>query len=276
MQYAFQTDGEWLTHFVDRKILLDVRWDKLSVALLPTGRADGLIEFFREVVVVNLTCRIVVAGTSLLDETPDRPARNADDPSLQREYREFLRESVFVPYELVDDLLRMAIRAVNASREHLSETQRSLYKRHAQNRHPHCYMCGTPLDFTGADPHRRYTLDHIWPRRYGGSSEVENLLPACNSCNSGKKADFATWAMPNVQSLVLGFSPGNSEFDSVDGSHRFALHYYAARKLAALRNLSLKRAFLRLGHWTDIRLKDANDLGDFFNLQNHNLFSALE
>lgn len=276
MNYTFETDGEQLAYFVQQRILTYIPWRKLSAALLPTGRADCLIEFFHEVVIVNLTCRIIVAGTSLLDETADRPARNTDDASFQRDYRAFIRDSLLVNYELVDDLLRMALRAVHASREHLSDNQRSRHRRNAQNRHPRCYMCGTSLDFSGANPHTTYTLDHIWPRRYGGNSTDDNLLPACHSCNNLKKADFATWAMPSVQSLVLGFSPSNQECESVEGSHRFAMHYYAARKLAVLNNLSLKRAFLRLGPWTNIRPRDAFELGDFFNLQNHVPLTVLE
>lgn len=31
------------------------------------------------------------------------------------------------------------------------------------------------------------TLDHVWPVVRGGKSEPSNLVPACKSCNSGKK-----------------------------------------------------------------------------------------
>lgn len=39
-----------------------------------------------------------------------------------------------------------------------------------------CSYCGDPAD----------TVDHIVPVSKGGSSEVENLTAACNSCNGGK------------------------------------------------------------------------------------------
>jgi hypothetical protein len=61
MKYQFVTDGERLAYFIERRLLGGVPWRKLSDALIMTGRADHLIEFFSEIAVVNLTCRVVVS-----------------------------------------------------------------------------------------------------------------------------------------------------------------------------------------------------------------------
>ena len=34
------------------------------------------------------------------------------------------------------------------------------------------------------------SVDHVWPRIFGGNLEVENLTPACTFCNSSKKNRF--------------------------------------------------------------------------------------
>jgi hypothetical protein len=130
-------------------------------------------------------------------------------------------------------------------------------------------MCGVGLAFDRVQGHAAFTMDHIWPRCYGGNSNDENLLPACNSCNSGKKRDLSTWAMTNPHALILGFNPGTGEYDSVEGHHRYALHVLAAQRLASKLNINLKAALARLGPWGAVRVTDEAQLGDFFNLANH-------
>ena len=43
-----------------------------------------------------------------------------------------------------------------------------------------CYYCGCEL--TG----KKRTLDHMYPRRWGGVSIPENLIPSCKNCNRDK------------------------------------------------------------------------------------------
>lgn len=44
----------------------------------------------------------------------------------------------------------------------------------------HCYFCGKRLTL------KNRTLDHLYPRRWGGISLPENLKPSCTSCNNLK------------------------------------------------------------------------------------------
>lgn len=270
MNYTIETAGEALAYFIGDKILTRDPWDKLATSLLYTGRSEGLCEFFHEITVINLSCRIVAAGTSLLKESGDRPARSPIDTGFQKDFRDFIRERLYIRPPLSDNLFRNALRAVEAAQHDVSSKERNAFKQWAQRKHVSCYMCGVALDFTEAHEHYRFTLDHIWPQRYGGDSVPENWLPSCGSCNSRKKRDFATWAMPGIQSLILGFSPTAKEYTMVDGTHRFALHQLVARKVAIARQINLKSAFLILGPWEATpRLVDGEDLGDFFNLANH-------
>lgn len=44
----------------------------------------------------------------------------------------------------------------------------------------HCFYCGTtPIGV-------QQCVDHFTPTRKGGSDKLENLVPACRSCNSAK------------------------------------------------------------------------------------------
>lgn len=44
-----------------------------------------------------------------------------------------------------------------------------------------CAYCGCHINFPNM------SLDHIEPRRNGGSNDINNLNPSCKSCNSKKK-----------------------------------------------------------------------------------------
>ena len=46
------------------------------------------------------------------------------------------------------------------------------------DRRTECFYCGHPAD----------ALDHVVPRSRGGTNHPSNLVPACHSCNSGKRA----------------------------------------------------------------------------------------
>jgi hypothetical protein len=269
MQYELVTAGERLAYFVETRILTRTRWDELSVSLLYTGRGEELSRFFREICIIHLTCRIVTAGTSLLKDLPDRPARVASDPSFERDLRVFIRERLNIFPPLQDGLLRAAVAAVRVTQQDISQSDRKALKHWAERSHRTCYMCGISLDFTEQDRHLKFSAEHIWPQRYGGDSVEDNLLPACGACNAGRKRDFASWAMAGVQSMILGFMPSENEYRSVEGIHKFAMHYLAAKNYAIERKTTLKQAFRDISSWEDMRLSDEGDIGDFFNLENH-------
>lgn len=54
-----------------------------------------------------------------------------------------------------------------------------------------CYYCGKKLTPGNC------TMDHMFPRRWGGMSIPENLLPSCKTCNQDKKdmtyTQFQEW-----------------------------------------------------------------------------------
>ena len=46
----------------------------------------------------------------------------------------------------------------------------------------HCIYCGTKLVAT-----KNFSIDHVMPRCNDGDNTIENLVPACRSCNSAKR-----------------------------------------------------------------------------------------
>lgn len=259
------TDGEILCHYVNHNIFATNAWVTLKEALRSTGRADELVNFYRQLGAVSLTQRIVKAGVSYADEF------DMSDPQFRIEFRSYLRDSIGLPTLLLDSFYRFSERAVTAAKEAFPPGLQRRMRQWSEERHPRCYMCGIGLDFADADVGHRYTCEHIWPRNYGGNTNVDNLLPACKVCNGSRKKDFATWVIPSIHSVAIGMSPSEEGMKSITGELKFALHYRAAQAVAIEERISLKKAFLKIGPWHDVRICDTDDVGDFFNLANHSV-----
>jgi hypothetical protein len=260
------TAGERLCNFLNHRLLAGGAWNDLELLLNTTGRSKQLVAFFRQVAAVTLTGRIVAAGISISDIS------SIDDVAFQKLFTEHLRDTVGIPHRFLNEFYRFSYRAVEAATRPIPVSVQKKIRSWAMVRHQWCYMCGKSLDFNQNDPVRGYTLEHIWPRSYGGDSIEENFLPACQSCNSRKKSNFATWAMPAIQSLLYGIAPEEQRLEEIHGSFKFSLHYRAAQERAMQKRSTLKDAFLEIGPWTSTRFVDADDVSDFFNLENHKLY----
>lgn len=47
----------------------------------------------------------------------------------------------------------------------------------------HCAYCGKPIEY------KDMQVDHMIPKRNGGTDDFENLMPACRMCNHYKRAN---------------------------------------------------------------------------------------
>ncbi len=149
-----------------------------------------------------------------------------------------------------------------------SRTVARAFRTWAAKTHPKCYLCAYPLEFDSKDRPQSYTLDHIWPQVYGGDSDLDNMLPACYLCNGSAKRDFASWSTVGIQALIHGIDADPSSLGKIPRSQKYALLRKTVQKFANKRRCSLKRAFLRVGPWTEVRVIDATDVSDFHNVVN--------
>ena len=257
------TDGERLCNYINHQLLSSSPWEALVLALEPTGRAHDLVDFYRQIAAVTLTGRITSVGVSLIEKI------GIEDPAVKREFTGWLRDYLGIPNRSIDEFFRFSQRAVMAALEPLRRSVQSQMEAWATRTHPNCYMCGVALNFNDREQLHSYTCEHVWPRSYGGNSTPENLLPACWACNSNKKMHFATWVMPGIQSLILGLSPPDNRLQEIPGSYKFSIHYRVAQRLATRGRMTLKNAFLQLGPWEDVRVRDIDDSVDIFNIENH-------
>jgi hypothetical protein len=197
-------------------------------------------------------------------------ALRVDHSDLRRQLGFFMREYLQIfDHDDRAILERSVIASVCAAHDHITDGVRNAERRRARRLNLRCYICDRLLDFDSETSKERFTLDHVWPHSYGGESIEDNLLAACDACNSDLKGNLATWVMAAVQSVVLGCRPPPRAIASVNPELRYALLHFAAWRFAGDRHLSLKDAFRQIGPWTAIRIKDAEGDCDFFNILNH-------
>ena len=257
---AYETNGQHLAAFLRDHHLgeNDAAWTHVAIALIPTGRAEVWVEAVQEMTALHLTRRLVIAGVAIVSR------RGEFDAVAERAIQQLVLDTMIVDYFVVGDVVGRLEPAIRSARRTISPGVRKELEGFARREMPYCYLCGTDLVFDEAGP-TAFTLDHVWPRAYGGDSEPENLLPACLSCNNRKDLT-PSWSMYPVQSLIAGFELDDEEIAAVPKEMRFAVQSRAAAALAAATGASLKEAFLDLGRPDLPSVIDISTSVDVFNL----------
>ncbi|WP_157810308.1 HNH endonuclease [Vibrio sp. HA2012] len=74
----------------------------------------------------------------------------------------------------------------------------------------HCGYCGTALDIEPSPKPNSFTVDHVVPVSRGGKHDIDNLIPACRTCNGSKNtktlSEFREWKTWKDIVVENGFS----------------------------------------------------------------------
>jgi len=258
-RYRAGSAGERLCQHVHEQLHDDEKaWRYLENVVRPVGDSKSLSAYYKFHAAVFLSCKLISAGKSVsqFDEV--------NIPTLAA----ILDRYPLGGLNSGNRLLRFLADAVAKSDRPISSGISREMRAFARAKHPRCYICGVPLDFSDATSRAYFTLDHLWPSCYGGDSVPENLLPACCDCNT-KKANFAAWVSTDVHSLFLGINPDQNHLDQMQFSHRYSLFSRAAFSLAINRERTIKDAYLELGPWVNARVEDTALATDMFNIVSH-------
>src|SRR5260370_24681573 len=82
------TAGEKLYVCLRCEVIDAETWEGTRESLEATGRAVELIDLFQQIAAVNLTGRLVVAGSSFADRNP------RSDPLFQQAYTAFIQDTI--------------------------------------------------------------------------------------------------------------------------------------------------------------------------------------
>ena len=271
------TDGERLCTLIQRRIVAPGKWTLVEDALTPLTRARDLTHFFREIAAIQLTGKLISGGISIRIALAPLDT-DAQLEAFDRQLRDLFRTSTALGFherrDIEPQILNRLRDAVNAATGDISPKTLNDVRHFARHSHNWCYLCQRKLQFfsldslpLGVDRESLFEAEHVWPQSYGGNSEIENLLPACHSCNR-HKANYPNWAMVDIQSMIHGLDPSQEELRRIPGSRRFSLISRQACQLADRKSMTLKEAFQEIGPGIEPYVLDSQDVADFFNISN--------
>lgn len=260
----FQSKGENLASYLHRNFFGRGKggWERLSPILLPSNRADEWIIAFQEMVVLQLVRRLIAAGSVLFDRYNGEGDELVGESAIKK-----MIDDTMVVYSSddIDEIYGRLLPAIRVANSPVSRGTKRRIMSITQRNFPYCYLCGVDLDFNGLtsdNPHCVATIDHVWPRAYGGDSELENLLVACKACNE-RKSDIPSWAMYPIQALV---EKHDRDLEKLPKIIRFSVHTRKAHEVAAEERVSLRDAFIKLGRPETPTVIDNSIAIDIFNL----------
>lgn len=259
------TSGERLCAYLFESAIDDQFWSRFECKHLNVvTRPADYRAYFQEAVAINLTSRLIRHAENI------GKSFDSEDPAFLQYLDQAIAHAGIEKLNGKGRLSRLTRDAFKQTTRNISNGLRRKMLNQAARQNECCYLCGITMSYNGDPGHRAVTLDHVWPRSFGGDSDEENLLPACSGCNSRKKLDFPSWAALNIHFTMLSIDPSDDELGSVPGPLRYAVHNLNVVRLASEKKFSLKRAYKNVGPWSpEIEVIETEEVGDFFNLKNY-------
>ena len=262
------TYGEMLYDILVRKFIndnQDLRSSLLSIENFKIGgRKENFADYYTGIFCFNMTARVIQSAKFILKEP------NLGDNLHHGNMLNFLctqlniSEFSFKKYD-VNRLVNLSFEAARSARQKISNaTKNAILCSHEEF---HCYICGREIRKAGNEPNDLIQLEHIWPRRFGGDSGIDNLIPACCDCNSDKDS-MLLWQDAHIHSFVLKPYPSADDLRKVPRKAKIAKHRQAICEYSCAKELTLKEAAIEIGPYdfSNMRVLDRDDSADFFTL----------
>ncbi len=257
------TTGETLFKFILREVypassVADIQ----SLGVLTVGgRSDFFSEYFLGLNAMNILARCVKKAERIRGIENETAHHNGMVAYLQQSLGMAKHND-----DTVDQLARLSLLAASDSKRKIKDS----VKRNIRNGRSevHCYLCGGMCHHNASDPMDGIEYEHIWASSFGGNSIVENLLPACATCNREKK-DMLLWHTGHLFSFVLKPDPSSDELTAITRKAKIAAQMRRIFSKACDEEISLKEAAESLGpvNMSSIYAIDGRDAVDFSNFE---------
>lgn len=257
------TTGEVLFQFLMREVYSPASMVEIQNLRLLTfgGRSDFFSEYFFGLTAMNTLARCVKKAERVRGVENEATHHSAMVAYLQQTLGMAKHND-----ETVDQLARLALLAASDSKRKIKDSVKKIIRNGRSE--VYCYLCGGMCHHNSSDPATGIEYEHIWASSFGGNSSVENLLPACATCNREKK-DMLLWQTGHLFSFVLKPDPSLSEWTAISRKAKIAAQMRRFFAKACSDGISIKEAAEILGpvDMSSIYAIDGRDAVDFSNFE---------
>ncbi|WP_224245012.1 HNH endonuclease [Hyalangium gracile] len=126
--------------------------------------------------------RRLLANAHWYEHKYDQPDIPIHEEKFENEY---LRYHLSFESRDARQLAALTYKALDASKANYTNHTFKTIKERSARQSLRCELCGGEIDYATADSKdpKRFSLDHIWPRSLGGTSDEDNLRVTCGGCN---------------------------------------------------------------------------------------------
>ena len=265
LNFKPSTAGEQLFQHIIKEIVGESSHLELqNLELLKAGgRSTQFFEYFLGTYAFNFLGRCLRKAASIKKTVEDETLHQG---ALIQYFQKTLEMPNIAGERNLGQLAQLSLYAASYSGKSISNRTKSSVRNGQEI--CSCYICGKEILKNSDDPESLIKYEHIWPSSYGGDSTAENLLTACNKCNSNK-ADMLLWQDSHIHSFILSPTPSDEEWKKITRTKKIAKHRATIFDIACSKKLSLKEAAVEAGP-IDVGLEslysiDEDDCIDFFN-----------
>jgi hypothetical protein len=205
-----QTQGEKLSDFIEE--LLDRRNNfNVVEAVDALFNEEGRLEKLIRASVVNYALRRLTHSSQSLIEESDLPQSNEGRLDVIRQY---ISDCTDIDQDSPErsQLEKLIFNVINTSKRKLTKDQRkNVLEDFQKNNISSCYICGTTVDFETKDNDDSASVEHIFPREFGGDTESHNFALSCRHCNGLKDCHIDS-SDYHYESITTKYAESNAKF----------------------------------------------------------------
>lgn len=105
------------------------------------------------------------------------------------EIRHYIHDYTRIPSIQAEKIVTILLECLREGKLEPTAKTKSQIRSRARSKGDKCYICGEDIDFEQESQYNSFAVEHIWPRKMGGSSHDFNLKQACQRCTQAK-ADY--------------------------------------------------------------------------------------